>query len=64
MVHGAGSFITNQSIDDFFQPDVLFAITRNHSALRLIHGYPVRLAVPHLYFWKSPKWVTRLEFMA
>ena len=28
------------------------------------HGGPVRLLVPHLYFWKSAKWVTRLELMA
>ena len=25
------------------------------------HGGPVRLLVPHLYFWKSAKWITRLE---
>ncbi|MET0766100.1 MAG: molybdopterin-dependent oxidoreductase, partial [Aeromicrobium sp.] len=28
------------------------------------HGGPVRMLVPHLYFWKSAKWVTRLELMA
>ena len=27
------------------------------------HGGPVRLLVPHLYFWKSAKWVRRLRFM-
>jgi DMSO/TMAO reductase YedYZ molybdopterin-dependent catalytic subunit len=27
------------------------------------HGGPVRLLVPHLYFWKSAKWVTRLQLM-
>ncbi len=27
------------------------------------HGGPVRLLVPHLYFWKSAKWVTRLTFL-
>ena len=26
------------------------------------HGGPVRLLVPHLYFWKSAKWVTGLDF--
>lgn len=25
------------------------------------HGYPLRLVVPYLYFWKSTKWLTRLE---
>lgn len=28
------------------------------------HGGPVRLLVPHLYFWKSAKWVSRLELLA
>jgi DMSO/TMAO reductase YedYZ molybdopterin-dependent catalytic subunit len=27
------------------------------------HGGPVRLLVPHLYFWKSAKWVTRLTLL-
>ncbi len=28
----------------------------------LEHGGPVRLVVPHLYFWKSAKWLRRIEF--
>ncbi len=28
------------------------------------HGYPLRLFVPHLYFWKSAKWLRGIEFMA
>ena len=31
--------------------------------LPIEHGGPVRLLVPHLYFWKSAKWITRLELM-
>ena len=27
------------------------------------HGGPVRLLVPHLYFWKSAKWVTKLTLL-
>lgn len=27
------------------------------------HGGPVRLLVPHLYFWKSAKWITRIELL-
>ena len=30
-------------------------------AIEPIHGGPVRLLVPHLYFWKSPKWLRGLE---
>ena len=64
MVHSAGGFTTNLSLKDFFQPDVLFAIKHNNEPLTREHGYPVRLVVPRLYFWKSAKWVTGVEFMA
>jgi DMSO/TMAO reductase YedYZ molybdopterin-dependent catalytic subunit len=64
MVHSVGGFSTNLSLDDFFQPDVLFAIKHNGEPLTEAHGYPLRLVVPRLYFWKSAKWVSGLEFMA
>ncbi len=64
MVHSAGGFTTNLSLDDFFQPDVLFALKHNGEPLTEAHGYPLRLVVPRLYFWKSAKWVTGVEFMA
>ena len=64
MVHSAGGFTTNLSLSDFFQPDVLFAIKHNNEPLTREHGYPVRLVVPRLYFWKSAKWVTGVEFTA
>jgi len=64
MVYGANDFTTNLSLEDFFQPDVLLARTFNGSPLTDEHGAPVRLVVPRLYFWKSAKWVTGVEFMA
>jgi DMSO/TMAO reductase YedYZ molybdopterin-dependent catalytic subunit len=64
MVHSTGGFTTNLSLDDFFQPDVLFAIKHNAEPLTKEHGYPLRLVVPRLYFWKSAKWVSGVEFMA
>ena len=62
-VHGAGGFTTNLALDDFFQPDVLFATHHNGEPISAEHGGPVRLVVPRLYFWKSAKWVTGLTFM-
>jgi len=62
IVHAAGSFTTNLPLDDFFQTDVLFAIKHNNESLTAEHGSPVRLVVPRLYFWKSAKWVTGIEF--
>jgi DMSO/TMAO reductase YedYZ molybdopterin-dependent catalytic subunit len=64
VVHAQGGFTTNLALQDFFQPDVLFALKHDHEALSHAHGYPVRLVVPRLYFWKSAKWVTGIEFVA
>jgi DMSO/TMAO reductase YedYZ molybdopterin-dependent catalytic subunit len=64
IVHAAGNFTTNLAIQDFFQPDVLLAVKHNGENLSAEHGGPVRLVVPRLYFWKSAKWMTGLEFTA
>lgn len=63
MVHGAGGFTANLALEDFFQPDVLFALAHDGQQLTPEHGAPVRLVVPRLYFWKSAKWVIGVEFM-
>jgi DMSO/TMAO reductase YedYZ molybdopterin-dependent catalytic subunit len=62
IIHAAGGFTTNVTIEDFLQPDVLFALKYNNKELSPEHGYPVRLIVPRLYFWKSAKWVNGVEF--
>ena len=64
LIHAEKGFTTNLSLDDFLQPDVLFALKHNRETLTAGHGYPVRLVVPRLYFWKSAKWVTGVEFLA
>jgi len=64
IVHAIGGFTTNLAWADFFEPDVLFAMNYEQNPLSLEHGYPVRLVVPRLYFWKSAKWVTGVEFAA
>lgn len=63
-VHGAGGFTTNLTLSDFFEPDALFAVKHDGESLTPEHGYPLRLVVPRLYFWKSAKWVEGVEFMA
>ena len=71
IVHAAGGFTTNLTLEDFFQPDVLFAMQHDpqrggtesdRKPITPEHGGPVRLVVPRLYFWKSAKWVTGIEF--
>jgi len=64
IVHSAGGFTTNLTLEDFFESDVLFAIKHNGELLTREHGYPLRLVVPRLYFWKSAKWVEGVEFAA
>ncbi|MGD0951901.1 MAG: sulfite oxidase-like oxidoreductase [Methanotrichaceae archaeon] len=62
IIHASGGFTTNLSLDDFFQEDVLFVVKHDGKTITLDHGYPVRLVVPRLYFWKSAKWVDGVEF--
>ncbi|MGZ5521413.1 MAG: sulfite oxidase-like oxidoreductase [Halobacteriota archaeon] len=64
LIHAEKGFTTNLSLNDFLQPDVLFVLGHTGGTLTAGHGYPVRLVVPRLYFWKSAKWVTGVEFMA
>ncbi len=62
IVHAAGGFTTNLPVNEFFEPDVLFALKHNGEYISAEHGGPVRLVVPKLYFWKSAKWITGIEF--
>jgi DMSO/TMAO reductase YedYZ molybdopterin-dependent catalytic subunit len=62
IVHAENGFTTNLTLSDFLEQDVLFAVKYNEEPLSLEHGAPVRLVVPRLYFWKSAKWVTAIEF--
>jgi len=64
IAHGAGGFTTNLPLGDFLQDDVLLAVKHDGAPLTAEHGAPVRLVVPRLYFWKSAKWLTGLEFTA
>jgi len=64
IIHADGGFTTNLKLSDFLESDVLFALKHNGETLTLEHGYPVRLIVPRLYFWKSAKWVNGVEFVA
>lgn len=56
-------YTTNLAMADFARPENLFAHAWAGAPLERMHGGPVRLVVPHLYFWKSPKWVTRIELL-
>jgi DMSO/TMAO reductase YedYZ molybdopterin-dependent catalytic subunit len=63
MVLAEQGYTSNVPLADLMQPTTLFALKHNGEPLPAEHGYPVRLVVPHLYAWKSVKWVRGLEFM-
>ena len=64
MVHSVGGYTTNLSLGDFVRPENLLAHRFDDKPLETEHGGPLRLVVPHLYFWKSAKWISGLEFIA
>ena len=55
-------YTTNLSLEDFSSPEALLVHSWEGQPPPLDHGGPVRLVVPHLYFWKSAKWLRRIEF--
>jgi len=63
MVHCDSDYTTNVSLEDLLDDGVLFACKHNGRDLTPEHGWPLRLVVPKLYFWKSAKWVRGLYFM-
>ena len=63
MVHAEHGFTANLALSDFDREENLFARLHNGEDLTAEHGWPLRLVVPHLYFWKSVKWVRGLEFL-
>jgi DMSO/TMAO reductase YedYZ molybdopterin-dependent catalytic subunit len=63
MEHCYGGYTTNISIDDFLREENFFAFNLFGEPLSAEHGGPMRLVVPHLYAWKSAKWINGLEFL-
>jgi DMSO/TMAO reductase YedYZ molybdopterin-dependent catalytic subunit len=63
LVHGEHGYTTNLPLEDLDRPENLLALSHNGEPLHPEHGGPVRLLVPHLYFWKSAKWVRGFELL-
>lgn len=55
-------YTTNLPVADVINNKALVATHADHEPLTPEHGGPARLFVPHLYFWKSAKWIARLTF--
>ena len=63
MAHSYGGYATNLSLEDLTADGVLLAHSHDGEPLARDHGWPLRLVVPHLYFWKSAKWVRGFEYI-
>jgi DMSO/TMAO reductase YedYZ molybdopterin-dependent catalytic subunit len=61
--HADNDYTTNLPLAQMLGDDVLVAYEFDGQPLEPIHGGPVRMLVPMLYFWKSAKWVHGLEFL-
>jgi len=64
MAFSDGGYTTNLPLADVMDGKAWVAFAFGGSPLAPEHGGPARLLVPHLYFWKSAKWVRGLRFMA
>jgi len=63
LAHCDGGYTTNLPIADVLGGQAWVAFSYGGNPLAAEHGGPARLLVPHLYFWKSAKWVRRLELL-
>lgn len=63
MAHSYGGYTTNLPLDEILDGQAWIAIEADGEPLEPEHGGPARLLVPHLYFWKSAKWIRGLETM-
>jgi len=64
ILHAYDGYTTNVTLEHFASPDVIIAHAWEGKPLSREHGGPVRLIVPQFYFWKSAKWLKRIEFRA
>jgi len=63
LAHSYGGYTTNLPLNDVRLQPALIAHEADGQALEPDHGGPARLFVPHLYLWKSAKWIRRLEIL-
>ena len=64
MGHAEHGYTANLPLGDVLLDESLVVYEYEGEEIEPIHGGPVRLLVPHLYFWKSPKWSRGLELRA
>ena len=63
MLLSSDGYTTNLPLMDFAAPDAILATHWQGQPLTQAHGGPMRAVVPHLYFWKSAKWLNRIDLI-
>jgi DMSO/TMAO reductase YedYZ molybdopterin-dependent catalytic subunit len=63
MAHSYGGYTTNMPLADLLGGKAWIATEFDGEPLDPEHGGPARLLIPHLYFWKSAKWITGLQLL-
>jgi DMSO/TMAO reductase YedYZ molybdopterin-dependent catalytic subunit len=63
LVHSYGGYTTNLPLEDLLDGQAWVAYRYDGEDLHSEHGGPARLLVPHLYFWKSAKWVRGIQLL-
>lgn len=64
ILHAHDGYTTNLLLEHFAEDDCLVAHSHEGVPLTREHGAPARVIVPRYYFWKSAKWVKRIEISA
>lgn len=62
LAHSYDGYSTNVPVKDLRGDKAMVALTYAGHPITHDHGGPARLLVPHLYFWKSAKWLNALQF--
>lgn len=62
LAHSHDGYSTNVPAADLVGGKAMVALRYEGAPIEPDHGGPARLLVPHLYFWKSAKWLTGLQF--
>ncbi|GBC69564.1 Protein-methionine-sulfoxide reductase catalytic subunit MsrP [archaeon HR01] len=63
MFHCADGYTAPIPLEDAIHPDAILALKIGGEPLKAEQGFPARPFIPHLYGWKSAKWVTEIELL-
>ena len=63
MIGASTGYTTNVPLKDLVLENTIISYSYEDEPISPEHGGPVRLIVPHLYFWKSAKWIDKITFL-